>query len=224
MKYFLMLLLCSIASSIVAQQKTNERLTKDFDINLRFSPLALARLKHNTFLIGFEKKLKGNFSIGADAGYIFYTTYILDGTSHKASGFVVRPALRYYVTDKNRFYWEGALTWQYIDEKHSDELGMGCVNEVPAYFKQQDFSLLRTTADASIRFGSCFNLFKSNRVFLEMFGGIGARYRGFRIKAEPNSCYTITSIVTDFNVNSSSTTNAFSVIFPGGIRLGYVLK
>lgn len=224
MKYFLMLLLCTSCMEIAAQQKTNERLTKDFDLNLRFSPLALARLKHNTVLIGFEKKLKGNFSIGADAGYIFHTTYILDGTSHKANGFVIRPALRYYVTDRNRFYWEGALTYQRIDEKRNDFLGMNCVNEVPAYFKQQDFSLLRTTADASVRFGACFNLFKSNKFFLEMFGGIGARYREFKLKAESNSCYTMTSLVTEFNLNSSSTTKAFSVIFPGGIRLGYMLK
>jgi hypothetical protein len=224
MKYCLMFLLCSTGMLCFAQTKTNERVTKDFDVNLRFSPLALARLKHNTVLFGFEKKLKGNYSIGADAGYIFLTTYLFDGTTHKASGFVVRPALRYYVSDKNRFYWEGALTYQLIDEKYNDFLGMNCVNNVPAYFKLTDFSMLRTTADASVRFGGCFNLFKSRKVFLEMFAGVGARYRGYKIKSEPNACYTIPAIVSDRIVNGSSTTNAFSVIAPGGIRLGYVLK
>jgi hypothetical protein len=225
MKYCLMVLFCAMYTQNFAQTKTNERITKNFDINLRFSPLALARLKHNTVLFGVEKKLKGNFSISADAGYIFYTNYIFNGSSHKANGFVVRPALRYYVSDRNRFYWEGALTYQLIDEQHTDFLGMNCVNSVPSFFKFSDFSMLRTTADASVRFGGCFNLFKSKKLFLEMFAGVGARYRGYRIKsADANTCYTISTLLGEQIINSSSTTNAFSVIAPGGIRLGYMLR
>jgi hypothetical protein len=229
MKYCLLVLLCAMYTQSFAQTKTNERLTKDFDLNLRFSPLALARLKHHTFLVGVEKKLKSNFSIGADAGYIFRTNYVINttnsSTSHQAKGFVVRPALRYYVSDRNRFYWEGALTYQFIDEKYEEFLGVNCVNGVPAYFKLTNFSMLRTTADASARFGGCFNLFKSKKLFLEMFAGVGARYRGYKIKsAESNTCYTIPALIGERVVTSSPTTNAFSVIAPGGIRLGYVLR
>jgi hypothetical protein len=137
---------------------------------------------------GLEYRLKDNVAISLDAGYIFYSNYyqLRNGSS---SGFLFRPAIRYYTDKDKRFYIEAELHFKTVTTKLTDWLGKDCVNNVMTYEEFTDFKVRKNVIGLNLKFGYQIKLSKNDKLWLEPYFGLGIKQRREFVLNEPMSCY-----------------------------------
>jgi hypothetical protein len=223
MKKLILFVCCCAALQCTAQKRSYNRFSKDFRLTARVNPLSLFNPAEGAIIAGIEKRIKKRVSVGGDAGYIFWSlnTTSFQGTS-TMQGFLFRPAIRYYTTDAMHFYIEGAANIKYINNRQTDWLGMNCIDDVPSYYEFTEYNIRSTTAGFSANFGVCENIFKSQKLYLEFYGGIGMRYRDIKISNDKRAC--ITSSVNESPFDPLRTGKSVLPFIPAGIRLGYTIK
>ena len=73
------------------------------DINLRTNILSWLEPNAGGPVLGFEYFITGKFSIGADAGFIFYNPIKINEINlGNPNGFKLKPEIRYYLYKKNK--------------------------------------------------------------------------------------------------------------------------
>lgn len=214
MKYFLGLLL--LAATITATaQKSKPLLVYKKAISL--SPLAMLDIDHTVLLTGeyrFNKKL----ALVTDVGYIFASEYISETKS--TWGFNIRPGLRLYHGKRNRGYLQGQAFYKLANYTLNDWVGKDCVNGVPAYQQEMDFDFRKQVTGFNIIAGAVLPLSQSHQWLIDLYGGLGFRYKTQKMVNQPNSCYSLDGGWVFEFYNEEVT----SISVPMGVRITYVLK
>jgi hypothetical protein len=212
MKTFLLLVLTGVFLSSAAQQTPFT-----FKTALSFNPVVLVATD-NTAMVGAEHRLSNRFSAVLDAGYIFGSFYFLANVQKGASGFAVRPAIKYYVNNKHRKFIQLQAPYKQVTYKIEDWLGKGCVLGVPSYEKWQRFTYHKKVLSFNTLFGKLYRV--NNVLMLELYGGIGVTIKD-QGPTEEATCYRNNEVgfpVSRFREHSVTSN------FPVGIKLLIALK
>jgi hypothetical protein len=171
-------------------QTVNERLFTENKTAISFNPFALAAVDY-TLLLGYERRVAPKIFLGSEAGYIFASGYIgNDGrSSNNGTGFIIRPSLRWFVSDNNKFYLQPQLFYKQVTHQMHDWLGKDAVNGVPSYEQLQDFQYRRKISGFNIVAGFALPLGQRKRSYIDLYFGLGARNKKSQIAGEPNSVY-----------------------------------
>jgi hypothetical protein len=181
---------------------------------INVSPLALVNTD-NQLRAGFEYRFSRDWGFAADAGFVFGSYYIDEGT--KARGFELRPAMRYYHGKYKREYLQVQLFYKMVDYQFHDWLGKDAVNRVPTYERLQDFTYRKKVLSLCFMAGETIPL--SDNLFLDVYGGIGARYKDQGV-TEPNSVY----MPAEENGRTIYGPHVWNVCVPAGVKLAVILK
>lgn len=189
------------------------RQTMNYKTSLNISPLALLNVD-NEVMAGLEHRLAPNWSFALDAGVIFDSYYLSE--IKKAWGFEVRPAVRYYYDEHQRTYLQTQLFYKQVDYGFHDWLGKDAVNRVPAYEKLQDFTFRKKVLSLSFQFGALLPL--SDQFFIDIYGGLGGRYKDQGV-TESNAVYTT---IEDGSLIRGP--KVWTICMPVGAKICYIIK
>jgi len=214
----LLLLLCiSFATMISAQRMWKIGLPHGTQF-IRINPTGLLDFVETNFSLGYEYHLTHNWSIAADATWIFYSKYF-SHTKH-ANGFIFRPAIRRYTGPLKTGFLEAELHYKYVVSTIQDWLGRNCVGGVSAYEEFTKFDYLRKVIGFHLKVGHAAKLSKDNKFWFEYYIGLGARWTFRKVINEPNSCYIYASGPFSDAIENARTT----IALPCGFRLLYNLR
>lgn len=184
MKHYLWVL-CLLFSARAAAQAKVDNLTYQAAVNV--SPLALVDTD-NTAMAGGEYRFNNKWSLLADVGYIFHSSYIEE--SKKARGFNFRPAARLYFGRTMTRYFQVQAFYKEVNYTVHDWLGKEAVNGVPAYSQLQDFQYRKQVTALSFMTGRMI-LLGSEDWFADIYVGLGLRYRKLGLVGEENAVYEL---------------------------------
>jgi hypothetical protein len=151
----------------------------------RISPLALVEFEP-TINVGAEYRLTKSVAISLDAGYIL-NNWIASNTKN-ANGFMLKPAIRYYLWKEKRFYTEAEFMYKQVNLQKLDWLGINCVNSVPSYEEFRKFTLQKNIYAFNAKFGRVDALSKNNdKVSIDYYIGLGTRNKQYKLINEAKS-------------------------------------
>jgi len=212
MRIFLALLIISISATAIAQEKTNQF---NYRYAIRFNPLAVLDLLDHNFSVGGEYIFRPRWSVTTDLSYIFASA--IYGSS-KTSGFIIKPAIRYYVTVERRFYIEMDVFYKQVGYSITDWVGKDCVNGVPAFEEYKQFIYRKQVGGIDFKGGITTNLSRDQKLRLEGYFGFGIRTRSFAVKDDPRACYNGNLL---FDVRGQNSSHYVTGSVPCGLRLVY---
>jgi hypothetical protein len=220
MKNFLLLLLVFPFGVNAQKMKRSfpERLFTENNTAISFNPFALAEIDF-TALAGYENRLAPKLYLSNEAGYIFASNYIgNDGTSsNNGTGFLIRPSLKWFVTDNGKFYLQPQIFYKQVTHKMHDWLGKAAVNRVPSYEQLQDFKYRRKIYGFNTVAGFVLSLDQHKKGYMDFYFGLGIRNKKTVIAGEPNSVYKNSDgMFADMD-------NGLFPSIPMGIRIIYAL-
>lgn len=223
-KKCLLLFFILIATFSTAQEskkdKSNE--VKEKDIFLRWNVSSLLDLLEPNVSIGAEYRIKENFSVSLDAGYLFYSQFYSSVDNQNATGFIVRPAVRYYPDSKRRFFIEGEFHFKQVTYQLTDWLQRDLSsNGVPSYQEYTDFKLRKQVFGFNAKLGYVLPLSKDNKIWLEPYWGIGIKLKKLFLLDQPaRTGYDYNAIIfTNRNTEIEESVNAALPNMPFGFRL-----
>lgn len=115
------------------------------------------------------------WSAGLDAAYIFDSKYL--SQSHKVRGFILRPLARAYFHDDKSGFFETNFHLKRVHYHITDWLGKDVVNGSPSYEEYTNFKYRKTVMGLDVKVGRRFDLTDDERLHLELFIGLGYRYK-----------------------------------------------
>ena len=143
------------------------------EILARFNVLGLIDPFDRNFSTGVEVRFNPQWSAGTDAGYIFYSKYLMD--AKRTSGFIVRPFIRHYYKKSKRSFVEAEFHYKMANYKLEDWLGREVVNGVPAYEELKEFTFRKQALGFHLKIGKVNTLSKNKKLLIEYYVGMGIR-------------------------------------------------
>jgi hypothetical protein len=199
----------------------NSKPAADYVKAIHFSPLAVFQIDY-TLMGGAEYKLRPNFGLVIEAGYIFASSYMSDMQSNSGgTGLIIRPAARWYMGNKNRFYFQPQLFYKFVTHKKYDWVGMDCVDGIPSYEELREFKYRRHISGANATIGRIIPLGRSGKTFVDFYLGIGFKYKKSVIVNESCNCFMPDSL---FIVGSDDPDNGFFPNMPAGVKLVFSIQ
>lgn len=216
MKYFWIVFLFCASTGLRAQTKgplnTSEKPA------LRFNPFGLVDVMDGNLSGGVEIPFNARWSLTTDLSFIFYSAYIPN--NRRTLGYIIRPAIRYYLTDEHKFFLEVSFFYKRAGYKIKDWLGKDCVSGVPAYEELETFIFRKRVFGINPQAGFQKNLTRSKRLRMELYAGLGVRFKWQDIKDYSRACYQANTLY-DRDLNQSQ---YVSVSVPHGLRLVYMIQ
>lgn len=214
---FFIVLLCS--TLLFAQ--THRNFWYQEKVAIRINPFGMIDVFDGNLSAGVTYSLNSRWSATADISYIFYSTYL--ERNKGASGYIFKPAIRYYLSGSRKTFIESTLWYKRSRYKVEDWLGMNCVNGVSAYEEYKDFRILKKVVGFNIQAGIQKSLIKNNLLRMEIYAGIGVRFKWQEIMGAPKACYS-PNIFFFNNTNSIYDPYYIGASIPHGLRLVYVIE
>ncbi|MEO6639071.1 MAG: DUF3575 domain-containing protein [Ginsengibacter sp.] len=125
--------------------------------------------------IGGEYRLKDHWSIGTDVAYVYNSLYL--SQSKTVRGYIVRPFIRYYPDQHRTGFFEAQLNYKYVAYHITDWIDRGGANGMPAYQEYTTFRYNKRVYGINIIAGTKENLSRNKRLKIELYLGIGYRYK-----------------------------------------------
>lgn len=214
-KIFLYLVVC-FPLHLFAQ---HHRTPVEYNSAIHFNPFALAQIDY-TFLTGIEFRTNPRVSVVTELGYIFASDYIeLQSKSFPASGFMIRPSVRFFMNERKNFYLQPQVFFKKVTHHLHDWVGMDCENDVPGYEEFKEFRFQRFIYGFNVTGGFLVPLSKSGNTLIDFYFGFGLRQKSVSIKNEPNACYNRRNFFV-----SISQSNGMVPGIPSGIKLIFVVR
>lgn len=217
MRFLIMFILqASLLFRAAAQE--NPEPYSDYNWALRSNPLGLADFLDHNINLGTEFRFHKKWSFSTDLAYIFYSRFY--NQSKGASGYMVKPAIRYYAVNRARLFFEWDIFYKHVGYKMEDWIGKNCVNGVPTFDMNTLFVLQKKVVGTNIKIGKQFNISEDKRLKAEVYLGLGIRHRWSSIKNDPNACFRNGGLFGDEFINGPITLPGL----PAGIRFIYVVS
>jgi hypothetical protein len=179
---------------------------------LRFNFLGLVDPSDMYAGFGAERMVKPSVAVSADLGYIYFSNQYPNAKS--ATGFIVRPAIRYY-TGQRTLFFEGELQFKMVTNRIEDWLGKNAVNGVPGYEEFTTFRYRRNVSGFHIKCGRVLPITADRKLWWEVYAGIGLRRYSYKVLDNPRSVY---EYETWFGGRQRDEVN-FAIAVPFGVRL-----
>ena len=181
---------------------------------LRFNILNLADVSEPNVSFGAERRISRFVSVAIDAGYIIFSQRFREGNS---SGFIIRPAVRYF-PDNSKVFLEAELHYKQHIHRIYDWVGRDIVGGVATYQEYKQFKLKKEVIGPHLKFGSLIPA--SKRLWFEIYVGVGLHYRRYTVPEEKDFVYTFNQL---FEQVSTGQTEKL-VAIPIGGRILYRLR
>ncbi len=208
-----LLLFCSFA--VVAQGDPDVYLPRH-RLAVSFNPLALANFDQMV-MPGMEWRFRRQWSVVTDLGLVVKSGYLQE--QNTASGFALRPALRFYHGRSERVYIQMQLQYAAVRYKLYDWLGKDCIDGVPAYERLQHFRYRKQTFSAAFVAGKQLEL--GPKWFIDISAGLGAQQRVQGLTGEENCCFIPQ---TNTFTTRRAQERALLPIVPLAVKLVYALQ
>ena len=185
-----------------------------------FNVLPLLLIDH-TILPGIEFKIRPKLLLTGEAGYIFASEYLRtnNGNDTKASGFIIRPALKFFMNDRSRAYLQPQFFYKQVTHQVYDWLGKEMVNNVASYEQLQNFKYRRKIAGFNIILGTVLPI-KMRNSFFDLYAGLGIRKKTSMVVGEHTSSYQRIPIIG----NSNNADEGVFPSLPAGVRFIYAFQ
>lgn len=144
---------------------------------LTFSPLAMIHLDF-TFMPGVEYGINRRLRLAADAGYIFASVIDEGAENAAATGFLVRPGLKWFTSEKSTFYLHAQGFFKQVNRPGTRWVDQGTVNGVPAFQQLLTVTDRREVHGFNLIAGFLEPISRNNRnVFVDVYAGFGVRWK-----------------------------------------------
>lgn len=198
----------------------NSKPVQDYQKSIHLSPLALIQVDY-TLMAGAEYRVRPNFAWVLEAGYIFASSYLSDFENESpGSGFIVRPSVRFYMGNKNRFYLQPQLYYKMVTHNNHNWVGRDCVDGVSSYEELTEFKYRRNILGVNATFGKIVPLGRSGKRFVDFYLGIGFKYKKAVIVNDPGGCFTPPNIL----MTTTDPDNGYFPNLPAGMKLIFSIQ
>jgi hypothetical protein len=181
----------------------------------RFNFTGLLDVFDENISIGAGYRFSPHWSTGIDVAYIFKSIYLSE--SKVANGIILRPFIRYYPKKEKGGFLEAEIHYKYVAYRLTDWVGRDATNGVPAYEEYATFHYNKRVMGLNINAGTDENLSRDKRLRLEVYIGIGIR---FKKQGADIGIYTRQRELFQNLYNPQYST----VVLPLGMRLLYDIK
>jgi hypothetical protein len=206
----ILLMLCSIASAQIRAVPLSKG-----NIFLRFNILNLADVSEPNISFGAERRISPHVSLAMDAAYIIMSQRFHE--KGNSSGFIVRPAVRYF-PDNSKVFLEAELHYKQHTHRIYDWVGRDMVGGVATYQEYKQFKLRKQVMGPHLKFGGLVPV--THRLWLEFYVGVGLHFRRYTVPEEKDFVYTFDQL---FEQVSTGQTEKL-VAIPMGWRILYRLR
>ncbi|MBV4359793.1 DUF3575 domain-containing protein [Pinibacter aurantiacus] len=170
------LLTLVIAAHLSAQSKYDQK----GDLSVRWNFPGMVDPLSSNLTMGAEYRFLPHWSFVADAGWIFASP----SEGGKVSGYLIRPAVRYYPSLRHFFFFEAQFHYKYIQKKEQAWVPHEVQNDIPIYEKYEDVKLNARSYSLNLLCGTQSTLRKPggakwdrlNRLKFEYYWGLGFHY------------------------------------------------
>lgn len=183
---------------------------------IRFNPLGLLDPGDMNISVGAERFIRPRLSVASDIAFIFRSSNFAQ--ARRSTGFVFRPAIRFY-PNRTAFFLEGELHYKQVNHQIRDWLGMDAVNGIPSYERFTDFTYRRNTYGFHLKAGRIMQSFLGTNLWWEVYAGVGARFYQFKVVRQPRSVYDRTRW---FDLDREGI--RYSPVVPMGLRVMWKVK
>jgi len=220
-RFFFFIFMFFIMSAAEAQPKKN-------DINIRTNILSWLEPNAGGPVLGIEYFINNKFSIGTDAGLIFYNIVkSKDNNLSHPFGFKIKPEIRYYLYKKNkpdptRFFFavEGIYlktkTTNFNDLPVRDNLG----NVV--YYYIGGFPEYKKVVGASLKAGLQIPRFFIKKMMIEFYAGLGLKEKTYSFANIPDGAIASQRSQSRFLLNTDI--DGTYPTIAGGFKIVYKIK
>lgn len=216
MKKLFLLIILSVNYMLLSGQQQHKQ--PAFPWSVRFNFTGLADPYDGNISIGAEYAVGSRLSVIADFAYIFYARFPSEILS--ASGVLIRPVIRYYMSNSPIIFFEAAPFYKHAGYKMEDWVGKDCINGIPAYKQYQKYIFRRRVLGLNLQAGIQAVLSKDKALRLEFYTGLGIRIKWEDIKDDSRACPLGRQIFGGNNTKEPQVLPGF----PQGIRLVYNFK
>lgn len=186
-----------------------------------FSPLALVQGTNiaegdNTFMLGYEYRLKEKIAVVSEVGIVFSSNYAAN-YHNKVSGYILRPSFRMYLNRRNNLYVQTQVFFKSVNYTYHDSLPVnvnGDISRAPL----NDYTFKKDVWGLNFMLGAVLPVWKEN-IFLEPYIGIGRRTKYQRWTNLKNADYN--PISNDW-IDHSEHVNTISI--PAGIKIVFRIR
>ncbi|MEO6916780.1 MAG: hypothetical protein ABI151_15065 [Chitinophagaceae bacterium] len=203
--------------SVFAQQNNDLEPASRHPLSVRVNLFGPLDILDGNFTGGIEYGISPRLSLTGDLGAIVYSAYL--NNNSRALGYLFKPGLKYYFTEKRRGYVEGNIFYKRVGYKVDGWLSRGNINGVPSYEENRIFIYRKRVAGLQFLAGYKARLNKKSTVWLDSYGGLSVRMKWQDIKDLPDAVYRRDNIFFDGLRENYS-------IYPGfqmGLRLVFDL-
>jgi hypothetical protein len=192
----------------------------NYKTSISWSPLAMIQGSgkliegDNTFLVGMEYRITEKVAVVGEAGYIFSSNYTMN--DKRASGFIVRPALRMYLNRRNNFYFQTQFFYKSVDYTYHDSLPRNINGNI---FKAplDDYIFRKGVWGMNFMIGTVLPV--GDNIFLDPYIGFGPRAKYQRWINLENSDY---NPINEAWISHAERVSTISI--PFGVKLVYRIK
>ena len=208
----------------VSAQDSLSKIT--FKKSISINPFALLGTDlgmDKTLKITGEYRLRKQLALQTEAGFIFSSNYFNPQVEKRSVGFSIAPSVRLYYGKRMNNYSQVQLSYRRVTYTLYDWLQKDCVNNVPAYEQLQYFKFRKNVFDFNMITGMVLPLTRnrwSSRWFMDVYGGLGIRYKRQGVINQPNACYD--PGFSFFGPNYDD--KLLTLNIPVGIKLTYIIK
>jgi hypothetical protein len=175
-KVICMLLCLVIATHLSAQSRYDEK----GNISVRWNFPGMIDPLNCNLTMGAEFRFLPHWSFVADAGWIFASP----GEGGRVSGYLIRPAARYYPSLRHFFFFEAQLHYKYIQKTGQAWVPHEVQNDIPTYEKYENVRMYARSYSLNLLCGTQSPLRKPgrakwdrlNRLKFEYYWGVGFHY------------------------------------------------
>lgn len=170
-------LLCLVVAAHLSAQS---RYDQKGDLSVRWNfPGMIDPLSCN-LTMGAEYRFLPHWSFLADAGWIFASP----SEGGNVSGYLIRPAVRYYPSFRHFFFFEAQFHYKYIQKKGNAWVPHEVQNDIPTYEKYESVRINAKSYSLNLLCGTQSPLRKPggakwdrlNRLKFEYYWGLGFQY------------------------------------------------
>lgn len=153
------------------------------EVRLRLQPLGLVNVYDMNLTVGTEYAYRDNRSVTFDLGYVFASLFgqnVNTGDIGPASGVIVRSGHRWFFGRYGAQFIEAEGGLKAVKYRGEEEwVGRGVVNGVPAYEELMRINSKKEVVTLNAKYGFRFSFGKQSPVGMEVFAGLGIRYRNY---------------------------------------------
>ncbi|MEO6254547.1 MAG: DUF3575 domain-containing protein [Ferruginibacter sp.] len=197
-------------------------------INIRTNLLSWLEPNAGGPVLGLEYFINKRFSIGTDAGFIFYNiAKSEDDNLANPIGFKIKPEVRYYLYKKNkpdptRLFF--AVEGLYLNTRTTNfnNLPIRDNNGNIVYYYIGGFPEYKKVVGGNLKAGLQIPRFISKRMMIEFYAGIGIRVKTYSFGDVPNGAVISDRFQSRFLLNTDIDGSYPSIA--GGFKLIYKLK